>query len=76
MSGLTRGLTSSVGLKFLMGITGGLLVLFVIGHMLGNLQVFLGREQLNAYAAKLQGLGGLLWVIRTRALRRSSPCTC
>ena len=64
MSGFTRGLTSSVGLKFLMGITGGLLVLFVIGHMLGNLQVFLGREQLNAYAAKLQGLGGLLWVIR------------
>jgi len=64
MSGFTRGLTSSVGLKFLMGITGGLLVLFVIGHMLGNLQVFVGREQLNAYAAKLQGLGGLLWVIR------------
>jgi succinate dehydrogenase / fumarate reductase cytochrome b subunit len=47
-----------------MGITGVLLVLFVIGHMLGNLQVFVGREQLNAYAAKLQGLGGLLWVIR------------
>lgn len=64
MSGITRGLTSSVGLKFLMGITGGLLLLFVIGHMLGNLQVFLGRESLNAYAAHLQGLGGFLWVIR------------
>ena len=64
MSGILRGLTSSVGLKFLMGITGGLLVLFVVGHLVGNLQVFLGREQLNAYAAKLQGLGGLLWVIR------------
>ena len=64
MSGITRGLTSSVGLKFLMGLTGGLLILFVLGHMLGNLQVFIGREQLNAYAAKLQGLGGALWVIR------------
>jgi succinate dehydrogenase / fumarate reductase cytochrome b subunit len=40
------------------------LVLFVIAHMLGNLQVFLGPEALNAYAAKLQGLGALLWVAR------------
>lgn len=64
MSWLTRGLSSSVGLKFLMGATGILLVLFVVGHMLGNLQVFLGPDALNHYAAKLQGLGGFLWVIR------------
>jgi len=64
MSWIKRGLTSSVGLKFLMALSGLLLVLFTIGHMLGNLQVFLGREQLNAYAGHIQGLGGLLWVIR------------
>ena len=64
MSWLSRGLGSSVGLKFVAGITGLLLLLFVLGHMLGNLQVFLGPEALNAYAAKLQGLGPGLWVVR------------
>ncbi len=64
MKWLVRGLTSSVGLKFLMGLTGLMLVLFLIAHLLGNLQVFLGEEALNAYAAKLQGLGGILWVMR------------
>jgi len=64
MKWLVRGLTSSVGLKFLMGLTGLLLVLFLIGHLLGNLQVFLGEEALNKYAGHLQSLGGFLWVIR------------
>ena len=47
-----------------MAVTGILLILFVIGHMLGNLQVFLGPEKLNSYAQTLQDLGPLLWVIR------------
>jgi succinate dehydrogenase / fumarate reductase cytochrome b subunit len=57
-------LKSSIGAKALMAVTGIILVLFVIGHMLGNLQVYLGADALNAYAAKLQSLGPLLWVIR------------
>ena len=70
MKWLIRGLTSSVGLKFLMSLTGMLLVLFLIAHLLGNLQVFLGvsaetgEAALNKYAQKLQGLGALLWVMR------------
>lgn len=68
MGSLTRSLGSSVGLKFLAAITGLFLVLFVIGHMLGNLQVFLGPEALNSYAAKLQGLGAGLWVVRAGLL--------
>lgn len=64
MGWLTRSLGSSVGLKFVAAITGLFLVLFVIAHMLGNLQVFLGPEALNAYAAKLQHLGAGLWVVR------------
>jgi len=64
MGWLTRGLGSTVGTKLLVAGTGLFLVLFVLGHMLGNLQVFLGPEALNAYAAKLQGLGGGLWVVR------------
>lgn len=47
-----------------MAVTGVLLVLFVLGHMAGNLQVFAGRESLNGYAAFLKGLGPGLWVIR------------
>jgi succinate dehydrogenase / fumarate reductase cytochrome b subunit len=55
---------SSIGAKALMAITGIMLVLFVIGHMVGNLQVFLGPDKLNHYAHTLQSLGPILWIIR------------
>ena len=64
MKWLTRGLTSSVGLKFVMGTTGVMLLLFVLGHLLGNLQVFIGPERMNAYAESLKQLGPGLWVMR------------
>lgn len=51
-------------MKFLMAVTGGLLLLFVIGHMLGNLQIFAGREAINRYGHLLQSSGELLWVVR------------
>lgn len=57
-------LNSSIGAKAVMAVTGIVLVLFVLGHMLGNLQVFGGPDLLNSYAAKLQSLGPLLWLIR------------
>jgi succinate dehydrogenase / fumarate reductase cytochrome b subunit len=37
---------------------------FVILHMLGNLQMFIGPAKMNSYAAFLQGLGELLWLLR------------
>lgn len=37
---------------------------FVIGHMLGHLQMFGGAEMYNNYAHKLQSLGALLWAVR------------
>ena len=55
---------STIGVMSVMAVTGIILVLFVLGHMAGNLQVFAGAETLNAYAAFLQGLGGGLWLIR------------
>ncbi len=61
---LARTLRSSVGAKWLMALTGLGLLGFVIIHILGNLQVFLGREKLNHYAESLQQLGALLWVAR------------
>ncbi|HRT07935.1 MAG TPA: succinate dehydrogenase cytochrome b subunit [Candidatus Paceibacterota bacterium] len=51
-------------MKYLMAVTGGLLLLFVIGHMLGNLQIFAGREAINRYGHLLQSSGELLWVVR------------
>ncbi len=50
--------------KVVMAITGFFLILFVTGHMIGNLQVFAGREVFNTYAHFLQSLGELLWLIR------------
>ncbi len=55
---------STLGKKYIMGLTGLGMVFFVTGHMIGNLQLFLGPEALNKYAAFLQGLGELLWVVR------------
>ena len=43
-------LKSSVGKKYVMAVTGIFLSLFVIAHLLGNLQIFLGPEALNEYA--------------------------
>lgn len=64
MSRFTKALGSSVGLKLVMALTGIALLGFVLAHMAGNLQVFAGREKLNAYAKTLQDLGPLLWVMR------------
>lgn len=48
----------------IVAVTGVILVLFVIGHLLGNLQIFLGPEWINSYAQHLRDLGGFLWAIR------------
>ncbi|HTF38938.1 MAG TPA: succinate dehydrogenase cytochrome b subunit [Blastocatellia bacterium] len=64
MNLLSRGYRSSLGKKYVMAITGFLLFLFVIVHMAGNLQVYLGREPMNAYAELLKSRPGLLWTAR------------
>ena len=58
MSWLGKFLCSTIGQKFVMAVSGLMLVGFVVAHMLGNLQVFLGRDALNDYAALLQGNQG------------------
>lgn len=67
MGGLNRTAAlyqSVIGKKVIMAVTGFILSGFVLGHMIGNLQIFAGPEKLNAYAAFLHSLGGLLWVAR------------
>jgi len=48
----------------IVAITGIILILFVIGHLLGNLQIFLGPDWINGYSQHLRDLGPLLWLIR------------
>src|ERR1700731_4328357 len=55
---------SSVGRKMIVAVTGVILILFVIGHLLGNLQIFLGPEWINSYSQHLRDLGPLLWIVR------------
>src|SRR5256885_1256224 len=57
-------LHSSVGRKMIVALTGIILILFVIGHLLGNLQIFLGPEWINSYSQHLRDLGPLLWLVR------------
>ncbi|MDB6093648.1 MAG: Succinate dehydrogenase [Verrucomicrobia bacterium] len=56
--------SSSIGRKILMAVTGVILVGFIIGHLVGNLQVFQDPDHLNGYGAFLHNLGPLLWVAR------------
>jgi succinate dehydrogenase / fumarate reductase cytochrome b subunit len=50
--------------KAIMASTGVVLFAFVIGHMIGNLQIFEGKEKLDAYGHFLHSLPGLLWTSR------------
>ncbi len=61
---LSRLVRSSVGAKYIMALTGLGLMLFVIGHMSGNLLIYGGKEALNSYAHGLAEHPGLLWMAR------------
>ena len=56
--------SSSIGKKFLVALTGLVLIGFVTGHLIGNLQIFLAPEKINGYAHLLESLGELLWFVR------------
>lgn len=55
---------TTIGRKAIVAVTGLVMFLFLIGHLLGNLQIFLGPEALNGYAAKLRTVPEFLWVAR------------
>lgn len=64
MNQTLRATQSSVFLKAAMAASGLGLFGFVVVHMLGNLQLYAGPEKLNAYAALLKSMPGLLWGAR------------
>jgi succinate dehydrogenase / fumarate reductase, cytochrome b subunit len=62
---------SAVGRKWVMGLTGLMLLGFVVFHLLGNLKAYIGPESINEYGETLRDLGGhlvprthLLWALR------------
>jgi succinate dehydrogenase / fumarate reductase cytochrome b subunit len=69
---LVRFWKSAVGKKWLMAVSGIVLLGYVLAHMVGTLKVFLGDEQINTYAEWLRDLGEpafprsvILWSMRT-----------
>ena len=68
MGWLIRFYRSSIGSKVVMAATGLLLLLFVIGHLLGNLLVYAGRDKLNDYAEFLGHNPMLVWTVRVGLL--------
>jgi succinate dehydrogenase / fumarate reductase cytochrome b subunit len=64
MNWVVRALHSSIGAKVVTAITGIGLMVFLIGHLSGNLLMFKGPDAINAYAKMLHDLGPLLWVAR------------
>ena len=64
MNLISRTWDSSLGKKYVMALSGCALFGFVIGHLLGNLQIFLGPEALNRYGHFLQSTPELIWPAR------------
>lgn len=56
--------STTVAKELIVGVTGLLLVLFVLGHLAGNLLLLLGPAAFNHYAEQLHNLGELIWIAR------------
>lgn len=67
MKKLIDFLISPIGGKVIMALSGAMILLFLLGHALGNLLIFSGQESLNAYAYWLQN-SPLLWIFRLSML--------
>ena len=52
---------SSIGKKILVALTGIALLLFLSGHLAGNLLLFMGKDAINEYALWLHELVCVLW---------------
>src|SRR5262249_51711503 len=75
-SAIVRFYRSAVGKKWVMAVTGVLLMAFVLAHLIGNLKLFLSKEELNLYGEALRDMPGhllprtfLLWTLPIRLIR-------
>jgi len=60
-----------VQLKYVMAVSGAVMFLYLVAHMIGNLKIFLGAESLDLYAEWLRVVGEpalpeqtVLWIVR------------
>jgi succinate dehydrogenase cytochrome b subunit len=67
---VVRFYEAPIGKKVVMALTGVILFGYVVAHLLGNLQIFAGPDQINKYAGFLHNPAnaGLLWVARSALL--------
>jgi succinate dehydrogenase / fumarate reductase cytochrome b subunit len=63
-----RFYASTVGKKAAMAVSGCILFLFVVAHLVGNLQIYEGPEKLNNYSRILHSMPALLWGARVTLL--------
>jgi succinate dehydrogenase / fumarate reductase cytochrome b subunit len=64
MSFVSQLWRSSLGKKYLMGLSGFVLVFFIFTHMMGNFQIFFGPYWLNTYGQFLHDRHELIWPAR------------
>jgi succinate dehydrogenase / fumarate reductase cytochrome b subunit len=64
MQGVLAYTSSTLGKKVLMAVTGVILFAYVVVHMLGNLQIYLGPAKLNGWGHFLHSMPGPLWIAR------------
>jgi len=62
MNWLISGVTSSIGKKLLMAVTGLSFCLFLTAHLIGNLTLYAGKDAFNSYAEHLHSLGPFITV--------------
>ena len=63
MNRLWHLLRTTIGRKLIVALTGILQIMFVVGHISGNLTIYIGQSALNNYAHFLQ-TNPMLWVLR------------
>ena len=64
MHWIPRFYNSSLGKKVVMAATGVILFGFIIGHLIGNLQIFAGPDVLDSYARFLKERPEVIWTVR------------
>lgn len=57
-------LSTTVGKKIIVALTGLFMVFFVVVHLIGNLEIFAGPKAINDYAALLNGMPKVKWSFR------------
>jgi len=72
---------SAIGKKWVMAITGVVLMVFLTVHLLGNIKLFLSKQEVNLYSEALRDMPGhllprtwLLWTINAGRTGRHAPC--